>query len=478
MAQYKKLRFSTQSPAPGIFRRTYAGITRRQRNLPENQARVAALRTLLVGTTIITGLFFGLLLLSYFAAGNTHIGVRLLVNGLAFVYLVITYQFFRRNWQHAAALLLVIYYILIAALAAWQWGINMPFAVLIMSFTITLAAILLGARSAPYTALALSAVILGVQLATTTKFHVPNTSWETGEPSKFGEAIAYCLLFAVLALITWLFGREIERSLIQARQAEEALIAEKKLLSVRLKERTDKLKTAQLKEMQQIYRFAELGQLSTALLHELANHLTSLTLDIEDLKDKQRGESIARAKQSIAHLDDLVARVSTQLKDEGEVRAFNALYNLQTVAAYIRPRFVEADVQLTLTHTGSKQNLQFYGDATRFSQVMTILITNALDATAPSTVAQRNRRVRVQLFARAQELEIRVSDWGEGIPEAEKSRLFKPFYSTKQDGMGIGLFITKQIIGSHFKGSIELTKFRNPTMFTVILPKRNHDGRA
>ena len=74
--------------------------------------------------------------------------------------------------------------------------------------------------------------------------------------------------------------------------AEDELRIEKSLLAVRLEKRTQKLQAAQLKEMQQLYRFAELGQLSTALLHDLANHLTVLTIDIEDIHKKQHSQHI------------------------------------------------------------------------------------------------------------------------------------------------------------------------------------------
>src|SRR4051812_21420069 len=101
--------------------------------------------------------------------------------------------------------------------------------------------------------------------------------------SSFGDVLAYCVGFGMLALVSWLYNREMERSLRQAQGAEAALLQQKATLEVEVEKRTEELRQAQLEEMQQMYRFAELGQLGVTLLHGLANHLTALTLEIEGL---------------------------------------------------------------------------------------------------------------------------------------------------------------------------------------------------
>ncbi len=443
-------------------------------DLPENKARENVLRILLRGTTIITGLFFVLLLLSYFAAGNTQVRGRLIINLLVLLYLIVAIVLERRGKHQLSAGMLVVGYVGVAGLAAWTWGINLPLASLVMCVTITLAGIVLGARYALYAAATVSGVVLAIQTFTTSKVHIPDQSWQSKAPSQFGDAIGYCLLFFILGLVAWIFGRQIERSLSQAREAEAALLQEKKQLSIRLKERTDKLRATQLKEVQQLYRFAELGQMSTAMLHELANHLTVLTLDIEGLEpNSQQSQAIERAKQSISHLDGLVAKVSRQLKEKGEVRTFNVRHSLEAAFTTVRPKAVEAEVELKLVLKGAARYLQVRGDPTRFGQVMTILITNAVEASVVSVEAEQRRSVKVSVLAGPKAVEIRISDWGAGINASEKAKLFKPFYTTKENGMGIGLFITRKIIQTHFRGTVALESAASPTTFNVTLPHRS-----
>lgn len=442
-------------------------------NLPENKARESVLRPLLIGTMLVAGLFFILLLASYFGGGNTQVKYRLAINFFALLYLFGTYTLLRHKKHFSSSLLLIIFYIMFATIAAWQWSINLPFATLLMCITITLAGILLGARFSLYAAAVLSTILILLQVLTTTKMHVADVSWQKGVQSLPGDVFGYCLLFAILGLVSWIFGRQIERSLGEARSAKKALLKEKSLLSIRVKERTEKLRDAQLKEMQQLYRFAELGQLSIALLHDLANHLTILNLDIEDIKSSHRSKAIERAKESMNYLDELVAKVSRQINDNTRVKKFNSLDSLEQLASSLKTKLVENQTTLKITSRGSSKNFEIKGDPIRFSQVMAILIGNAIDAFIDGNT--KKRLVHVQAQASVKEIDIKVKDWGSGVTPKEKSRLFKPFYSTKKNGMGLGLFIARQIITTHFKGTVSLEEYEKPTIFKITIPNReNH----
>src|SRR5690606_4772642 len=140
---------------------------------------------------------------SYFAAHNTYIEFRILSSVCAFAYTLVALYVFRRRNLHLASLLLVGFYLLFASLAIWQWGIHIAVAILMMSITITLAGILLGARYSLYTAGLASLVIMITQLLTTLHLHMPDTSWQKNVPSKFGEAFGYCVLFVGLAVVSW-----------------------------------------------------------------------------------------------------------------------------------------------------------------------------------------------------------------------------------------------------------------------------------
>lgn len=444
----------------------------------ENQARLRVLRVLWLSTTVLIGLFFLLLMVSYFLADNRHIAARLIINFIALIYLLFIGALISRNKYRAGSVFLVAFYIVISSGALWVWGVNIPFALMMMSITITLAGILLGVKYSLYVAITEGFIVLFLQLITTLQIHLSDYSWQTDSPSKFGEALGTCLLFAILAIVSWMFGRQTEEALLQARQAEAALIDQKKLLAIKLKERTEKLRLAQLKEMQQLYRFAELGQLSTALFHELANHLSVLTLDLEDLKKKKRTRTLEGAKDSITYIERLVSEVSRQLHHDENPRYFDPLIILKEVASNLKPRFDKSTTNLVIDDAGWNESVRIYGDPTRFGQIMTILIINALEATmspvANISQAPSKRQVIARVLFTNEVIKIDIQDWGEGVQPAISKKIFEPFYGTKNNGMGIGLFITKQIMETHFKGSIAVTRLRKPTQFTIVVPRASN----
>src|SRR5690606_27549136 len=89
-----------------------------------------------------------------------------------------------------------------------------------------------------------------------------------------------------------------------------------------------------------------------------------------------------------------------------------------------------------------------YAARVMVEQVLLHLVKNAIEAMRRSPVAKRGLRVegRVDLDG---EVEIRVCDRGSGLSSAEQDQLFSPFFTTKDDGLGIGLAICRSIIEYH-----------------------------
>ena len=87
-------------------------------------------------------------------------------------------------------------------------------------------------------------------------------------------------------------------------------------------------------------------------------------------------------------------------------------------------------------------------DQTQIEQVMVNLLTNALEALDGSQTARREIIISVAAH-KAGGAEVRVSDSGRGLPMADAPRLFEPFFTTRPDGLGLGLPISKSIVVAH-----------------------------
>ena len=88
-------------------------------------------------------------------------------------------------------------------------------------------------------------------------------------------------------------------------------------------------------------------------------------------------------------------------------------------------------------------------DRIQLQQVILNLLLNGMDACAQATAGERRVVIGIRREEGAHQLEITVRDNGPGIPHDKRDRVFEPFFSTKPQGLGMGLPISRAIIESH-----------------------------
>ena len=432
---------------------------------PSNEYR-AIFQSVLIGSFTLIAIITTLLFISYFALGNTYVAPRVIPCVLGLIYLAATYAVWQHRRPRVASHMLIGFYLFIATMVQFAGGISLPFGLLVFAICIVLSGILLGGTAPLFTATLSSIIIFLIQTMTGLfSIHIFDTQQVS---SSFGDAIAYSTLFAILGLISWLFGRRTRSLFLKQKIAEDALVEEKKLLETRVKERTEQLRKAQLDEIEQLYQFAEIGQLSTALLHDLANHLSVLNFDLADLKKTQHSDTVVRAEDSITHLEQAVNQVRRQLKGKNVASLFDVVEYITSSTQLITPKAAAANVTLRI-ETPSVP-VMLHGDPLRLSHIVSILVQNAIDSYDQSPTKDE-RVVLVLIEQTMANVTIRVRDHGSGIPKGYRKQLFAPLRSTKKEGLGIGLFIAKKITETHFKGKLALADTKKYTEFVVTLPK-------
>jgi len=105
-------------------------------------------------------------------------------------------------------------------------------------------------------------------------------------------------------------------------------------------------------------------------------------------------------------------------------------------------------------------------DRIQLQQVVINLIRNAIDAMQDAP----NKRLTISTRNADGMVEISIADTGSGISAEMKKRLFEPFATTKEDGMGIGLSISKSIIDAHEGQLFALDNRPAGTVFTIRIP--------
>ncbi|MCX7974386.1 MAG: ATP-binding protein [Candidatus Aminicenantes bacterium] len=219
------------------------------------------------------------------------------------------------------------------------------------------------------------------------------------------------------------------------------------------------------------------------LAHKMKNSLFTIQLQAENLKlmaQKEIDDASRSLIQPIAQsiLDD-VSELNRQTRILMKILAPQPLILKKTeinglikraVAKYVD--FYRGKIDFTLDLDA--ESTIFAVDETQLEEALSNLISNAIEAmpdggrlTIRTTVIHSPRKQGIK------GLEIEVEDNGQGIPEELLSEIFKPSFTTKKGGLGIGLTITKRIIEAH-GGRISV--FSRPgvgTKFAIYLPWKN-----
>lgn len=223
-----------------------------------------------------------------------------------------------------------------------------------------------------------------------------------------------------------------------------------------------KSKTAEIElqkhrnELAHISRISSLGQLSSALAHEINQPLGAILRDTEvaELLLKQRPSNLDELGDIVKDIRADSQRAITVI---GRMRSLLQRHELKLEALSVGELIDQASLILRSELRARRTKLlveipkklpPVYGDRTHLQQVMLNLMLNSLQAFDESTGEKRKIFIRVSQTADGM-IEIVMSDNGPGVDPEKLPLLFDPFFTTKKDGLGIGLAISKTIVEMH-----------------------------
>lgn len=422
--------------------------------------------TALVRGSLVIAIALTCLLLVYDVTYGTFFRLRFWVALAVIVYLVVM-EFLIRHGRYATAnWLLIILYELLMSATLLMWGINSSVGILTACFVILLPGILLRPAYILPVSLATCALIVLIHTLHYTGVVTPDLS-ALSVQSTYIDVASYITILAIFALVSWISSRQTEQSLGRARKAEDTVRKQNALLSKELEQESSTLRQTQLKQIRQLHKFAILGQSTAATLHELSNHLSILNLDISDLKQQNKNsKAITHAEESIQHINNMVRQARAQLSASKEAVSFNALPVIRSVIKDIRHRQQPRNTPPIRLLTKGASGFHIKGDPMALMQIITILINNAVDACANTPEG----KVTLTAVRTNERLNLTVTDNGPGVSLVSRKTLFIPKESTKQSGLGVGLYIAKHLIESRFGGSIRLAASKKGAVFAVSLP--------
>ena len=210
-----------------------------------------------------------------------------------------------------------------------------------------------------------------------------------------------------------------------------------------------------MKELAHVNRFSTAGELTATIAHEINQPLGSILTNAETLKlllkssppDVEELNSIA---DDILRDDQRASEVIRRLrsvmrKAPFEPKRLNLNEVAQETVEFISALAVGRKVELRSLL--APVALPVIGDRIQLQQVITNLVVNAIDAMKDAPAG--NRIIRIQTSRVEKFAELSVSDRGPGIPDNKLKEIFEPFFTSKPEGMGMGLSIARTIVEAH-----------------------------
>ncbi len=300
------------------------------------------------------------------------------------------------------------------------------------------------------------------------------------EKHEVADAIVYAVLFMIIAIVAWLFTREIKKALIRARTSEAELRQERDLLEVKVIKRTKQIRQMEAEKINQLYRLAEFGRLSSGIFHDLINPLTAVSLNLEQIKSD--GETQISSAKSFLHqallatrkMEDLIAGIKKQIQRDNSCDLFSINQEIKQIIQILAYKARRANVQINFLAT---DEITYYGNAVKLGQIISNLVCNSIEAYDQEL--ELNKSVEIKLTTNQENIVLTVSDRGCGIKSEYLDKIFDHFFSTKKEkgrGLGIGLASTKHLIEKDFQGQIRVTSEVNQgTKFTINFPQKHEN---
>ncbi len=209
-------------------------------------------------------------------------------------------------------------------------------------------------------------------------------------------------------------------------------------------------------ELAHVTRISMMGELAASLAHELNQPLTAI------LSNAQAALRFMEAKSP--NLEEVREILKEIVEDDG--RASKIICGMRALVKKEEMEFIAVDLQgviddvLTLVHSDAvRQTVQIafarnfdlpyvHGDRVQLQQVILNLLINAMNALKECPVQDRQVIVRVEREG-AKMLKVTVRDCGVGLTGETLEKIFLPFYTTRRDGLGMGLAICRSIVEAH-----------------------------
>ena len=221
-------------------------------------------------------------------------------------------------------------------------------------------------------------------------------------------------------------------------------------------------------------RQAAMGEMIGNIAHQWRQPLNALAMVLGNIKSAFQYNELTEQylDKAVDTGDRLLQKMSTTINDfsnffrpDKEILHFSAREQINHAVALVETSLINQNISVYLD---APQDLTLTGFPNEYSQVLLNLLANARDAIKESAVPEG--RITIRLYLQDGQGIVSVSDNGGGIDSAVIDKIFEPYFSTKEMGTGIGLYMSKMIVERNMNGTITAHNIEGGTEFIIGTP--------
>jgi signal transduction histidine kinase len=257
---------------------------------------------------------------------------------------------------------------------------------------------------------------------------------------------------------------------IESVAALVSIAIETHLLQTRLAETLEQLCEAQA-QLVQTERVAAAATLATSVAHDIRNIITPLTVELS-LLPGEASEAFQAARDQVNRLAVLTQRLLSIARPARVARSHVCLVELlRRLEPLLRTQAELENCRITWRLETRQADVE--ADDSQIEQVILNLVMNGIQAMAP-----QGGELEILLRHTGEQVRLAVRDQGVGVPPEARQSIFRPFYTTKRSGTGLGLYSCQRIAAEH-RGALELespNREGRGATFTLVLPAAGPPG--
>jgi len=224
----------------------------------------------------------------------------------------------------------------------------------------------------------------------------------------------------------------------------------------------------------QLSKLAKTGEMIGNITHQFRQPLNNLSYILINLNKKFKSNNlnevyfekkITQANSQIDFLSKTIDDFKEFYTPKKEKENFFIKDCVDTVLSILSADLKNHNISVEIDFR-TIEEIEIYGSKNEFSQVLLALISNSIDELKDI----ENPHININIDSNSSDVIVSILDNGKGI-KGSVSRLFEPYFTTKDKGTGLGLFLVKQIIEESFNGKIEVKNLKEGCEFSLFIER-------